>query len=110
VHTGPFRVDRFVLKRGSGQNVYRLSMQASSTPRELTDYAAERLGAPFNGFMGRFASGLLPWDDNPVPVSLDATVRSDGGRPVVLDASGDVAGLPVNPIAERLAGAVADRL
>ena len=110
VNTGPFRVDRFVLKRGKGERTYRLSMQASSTPEQLTDYAAERLGAPFNGFMGRFATGLLPWDDHPLPVSLDATVRSDGGKPMVLEASGDIGGLPVNPIAERLAGAVANRL
>src|SRR5215208_7597455 len=29
VNTGPFRVDRFVLKRGKGERTYRLSMQAS---------------------------------------------------------------------------------
>jgi hypothetical protein len=110
VHTGPFEIEQFVLKRGQGQDTYRMTMKARSTPAQLTDYAAERLGAPFNGFMGRFATGLLPWDDNPVPVSIDALVRSDGGRITVIQASGDVAGLPVNPIAERLAGAVANRL
>ena len=110
VRTGPFDVQRFVLHRGEGQTTYRMTMQARSTPEQLTDYAAERLGAPFNGFMGRFATGLLPWDDDPVPVSIDALVRSDGGRITVVQASGDVAGLPVNPIAERLAGAVANRL
>jgi hypothetical protein len=110
VRTGPFEVQRFVLERSEGQEAYRMTMQAQSTPDELTDYAAERLGAPFNGFMGRFATGLLPWDDNPVPVSIDAVVRSEGGRLTVVRATGDVAGLPVGPIAERLAGAVANRL
>src|SRR4051794_41244825 len=110
VHTGPFEVERFVLQRGEGQKTYRMTMQASSTPEQLTDYAAERLGAPFNGFMGRFATGLLPWDNKPVPVSIDAVVRNDGGRLKVVQATGDVAGLPVGPIAERLAGAVANRL
>src|SRR4051794_31485488 len=110
VHTGPFEVERFVLQRGEGQKTYRMTMQASSTPQQLTDYAAERLGAPFNGFMGRFATGLLPWDDHPVPVSIDAVVRSDGGKLKVVQATGDVAGLPVGPIAERLAGPVANRL
>ena len=110
VRTGPFQVERFVLSRGDGERTYRMTMQASSTPQELTDYAAERLGAPFNGFMGRFATGLLPWDDDPVPVTLEARVRSDEGRPVVVSASGDIAGLPVNPIAERLVAAVANRL
>jgi hypothetical protein len=110
VRTGPFRVERFVLSRGEGEGTYRMTMQASSTPQELTDYAADRLGAPFNGFMGRFATGLLPWDDNPVPVTLEAQVRSNEGRPVVVSASGDIAGLPVNPIAERLVAAVVNRL
>jgi hypothetical protein len=110
VHTGPFEVERFVLHRAEGEDAYRMTMQARSTPEQLTDYAAERLGAPFNGFMGRFATGLLPWDNNPVPVSIDALVRSDEGRITVVRASGDVAGLPVDPIAERLAGAVANRL
>jgi hypothetical protein len=110
VRTGPFQVDSFVLERGANEGTYRMTMQAHSTPQELTDYAADRLGSPFNGFMGRFATGLLPWDDNPVPVTIEAQVRSEGGRPRIVSASGDVAGLPVNPIAERLAGAVANRL
>jgi hypothetical protein len=110
VTTGPFRVERFELRRGAGEGTYRMVMRATATPDELTDYAAERLGAPFNGFMGRFATGLLPWDDNPVAINLDARVRSDDGRPTVVSATGDIAGLPVNPVAERLVGAVAKRL
>src|SRR5215212_3370178 len=99
VRTGPFRVERFVLKRGEGDGTYRMVMQASSTPDELTQYAAARLGGPLGNFMGRFAGGLLPWDDKPVPVTIDAQVRSDGGRASVVSASGDVAGLPVDPVA-----------
>jgi hypothetical protein len=110
VRTGPFTVEHFALERSEGQDAYRMTMQAQSSPEQLTDYAAERLGAPFNGFMGRFATGLLPWDKSPVPVSIDAVVRNDGGRLKVVQATGDVAGLPVGPIAERLAGAVANRL
>ena len=59
VRTGPFRVQRFVLQRGEGEGTYRMVMRASSTPDELTEYAADRLGGPFGGFMGRFAGGLL---------------------------------------------------
>jgi len=110
VHTGPFRVERFVLERGKGEGTYRMVMQASSTPQELSQYAATRIGGRFGGFMGRFAGGLLPWDDRPVPVTIDAQVRSDDGRATVVSASGDVAGLPVDPIAATLAAAVADRL
>ena len=110
VHTGPFRVERFVLERGKGEGTYRMVMQASSTPQELSQYAATQIGGRFGGFMGRFAGGLLPWDDRPVPVTIDAQVRSDDGRATVVSASGDVAGLPVDPIAATLAAAVADRL
>ena len=110
VRTGPFRVQRFVLQRGEGEGTYRMVMRASSTPNELTDYAAARIGGPFGGFMGRFAGGLLPWDDKPVPVTIDALVRSDDGRATVVSADGDVAGLPVDTVATALAGAVADRL
>ncbi len=110
VRTGPFRVDRFVLTRGEGEGTYRMVMQARSTPDELTQYAADRLGSPLGNFMDRMASGILPWDDDPVGVTLDAQVRSDGGKATVVTASGDIGGLPVGPIAETLASAVAGRL
>jgi hypothetical protein len=110
VRSGPFQVERFVLKRGEGQGTYHMVMQASSTPDELTQYAADRLGGPIGGFMGRFAGGFVPWGNQSVPVTIDAQVRSDGGRATVVSASGDVAGLSVDPIAATLAGAVASRL
>jgi hypothetical protein len=110
VRTGPFRVDRFVLTRGDGDGTYHMVMQAHSTPHELTRYAAERLGSPLGNFMDRMAGGILPWDDDPVAVTLDAQVRSDSGRAAVVAASGDIGGLPIDPIAETLASAVAGRL
>jgi hypothetical protein len=111
VHTGPFRVDRFTLERGAGEGTYRMVMRASSTPGELTQYAADRIGGRWGGVLGRFAgTGLLPWDDRQVPVTIDAQVRSDDGRAAVVSASGDIAGLPVGPVAATLASAVADRL
>jgi hypothetical protein len=61
--------------------------------------------------MSRFAgSGILPFTNDSIPVTIDATVRSNSGRAEVVDASGDVAGLPVDPLATALASAVADRL
>jgi hypothetical protein len=110
VRTGPFKIDRFVLERGEGEGTYRMVMQASSTPDELTQYAADRLGSPLGNFFDRMASGILPWDDDPVAVTLDAQVRSDSGRATVVAASGDIGGLPINPIAATLASAVAGRL
>jgi hypothetical protein len=110
VRTGPFTVERFKLTRADGEGTYRMVTQASATPDELAQYAAARLGGPFGGFMGRFAGGIFPWQDDPVPVTIDAEVRSDDGRARVVSASGEVAGLPVDPIAATLATALANRL
>lgn len=110
VSTGPFRVQRFELGRTEGENAYRMVMQASSTADELTQYAGGQIGGPLGGLLGRFSGGLLPFGDQEIPVSLDARVRSDGGRAVVVQASGDVLGLPAGPLAETLAGTVAARL
>src|SRR5688500_7181707 len=109
VRTGPFTVERFELTRADGEGTYRMVTQASATPDELAQYAAARLGGPFGGFMGRFAGGIFPWQDDPVPVTIDARVRSVDGRATVVSASGEVAGLPVDPIAATLATALADR-
>ena len=110
VTAGPFRVQRFELGRGSGEKAYRMVMQASSTPDELTEYAGSEIGGPLGGLFGDFANEILPFGDDPIPVSIDARVRSDDGRAVVVQASGDVAGLPAGPLAETLAGVVAARL
>ena len=110
VRAGPFRVQRFDLTRADGENAYRMVMEASSTTDELTQYAGDQVGGPLGGLFGRFAGGFLPFSDSEVPVRIDARVRSDDGRPVVVDASGDVLGLDAGPLAEALAGAVASRL
>ena len=108
--TGPFKVDRFELKRADGENAYRMVVEASSTGSQLAEYAGGQIGGRFGGLFQRLAPGLVPFGDEPVPVSIDARVRSDDGRAVVVQASGDVAGLPAGPLAETIAGTVAARL
>ena len=111
VQTGPFHVDRFDLHRGAGEGTYRMVMKASSTPDEIGSYAGTRIGGPLGDAVSRLSgSGLLPFNNDPIPVSIDAQVRSNSGRVVVVSASGDLAGLPVGPLAATLASAVADRL
>jgi len=111
VRTGPFRVERFELKRGDRSGNYRMVMQASATPGDLGQYGASQVGGPLGGFLGRFAgNGLLPFGNDPIPVSIDAVVRSDSGRVRVVSSSGDLAGLSVGPLAATLAGAVVARL
>ena len=111
VRTGPFRVQRFTLSRSDGQGNYRMAMQAESTPDDLGRYAAGQVGGPLGGLLSRFAgNGLLPFGNDPIPVSIDAVVRSDGGRVQVVSSTGDLAGLSVGPLAATLAGAVVARL
>ena len=111
VRTGPFRIDRFELKRGDGDGNYRMVMQAHSTPDDLGQSAAGQVGGPLGDFMNRFAgNGLLPFGNDPIPVSIDAVVRSDSGRVQVVSSTGDLAGLSVGPLAATLAGAVVNRL
>jgi hypothetical protein len=85
-------------------------VEASSTGSQLAEYAGSQIGGRFGGLFQRIAPGLVPFGDEPVPVSIDARVRSDNGRAVVVQASGDVAGLPAGPLAETIAGTVAARL
>src|SRR5215204_5122371 len=110
VTTGPFKVERFELKRAEGENAYRMVVQASSTADQLTQYAGGQIGGPLGGLFSRFGGGILPLGDEEIPVSIDARVRSDDGRAVVVQADGDVAGLPAGPLAETIAGTIAARL
>ena len=110
LRVGPFAVARFELKRDDQGEPYALVLQASSTGKELAEYAGSTVGGPLGGFLGRVGGGMLPFDDEPIPVSIDAQVESRDGRAEVVDASGDVAGIPAGPIAEALAGAVAAAL
>ena len=111
VTTGPFRIDSFTLRRADGEGTYHMVVRAHSTTSQIGQYAAGQIGGPLGGFLDRFAgSDVVPFGDDPIPVSIDARVRSDGGRPHSVAASGDVAGLPAGPLAERLANAVAGRL
>jgi hypothetical protein len=110
VRVDPFAVERFELKRQGGEP-YRLVVEASSTAKELSQYAGATVGGPIGGFIGRLGGGMLPFfDDQPIPVSIDANVESRNGRANVIDASGDIAGIPAGPIAEAIAGAVAGAL
>jgi hypothetical protein len=104
---GPFAVARFTLKRGERDRPYRLTLQAQSTARELSEYAGGQIAGPLGDFVGGIGGRLLPLSDEPIPVSIGADLHSDNGQPKVIDASGDIGGIPAGPLAETLAGAVA---
>jgi hypothetical protein len=109
VHTGPFQVARMNLDRGSSGAPYHVVLEAQADPHALTQYAEQRLGVHFGGFLAGIF-GVAPLGDQPVPVHIDARLDSQGGRPHVISANGDIAGLPVNPITEALAAALVARI
>ena len=89
---GPMRVTHLTLRKHDGP--YELSIQGSVSPSDVAAF--------LTGFS-------LPFANEPVPIDLTATIRSDGGRPDVVATHGSVAGLPAGPLVEALAQALAGR-
>jgi hypothetical protein len=87
-----------------------MHVEASATGTELAEYAGGELAGELGELFGRLGSGLVPGSTAVIPVVLDATLTSDAGRAHVEEVEGSVAGLPAGPLAEALAGALADRL
>ena len=106
---GPLRIARFTLTRPDHDRPYRLSVSATATVSELSDYAGQQFG-PLAGLLGRIGSALLPGSTAPIPIELDASVSSEDGEAVVRTVNGTVAGLPADPIVAALAEAIAARL
>jgi hypothetical protein len=79
------------------------------TARALSSYAGSQLGGPLGGLIGRVASGLVPFSTEPIPVEVDAAIRSRDGRPELQAVNGSIAGVPAGPFAAALASAIADR-
>jgi hypothetical protein len=107
---GPFRVSRLSIARYSFSRPYAFSLQASVTARDLSDYAGSQIAGGIGGFLARIGTDLVPFSSEPIPVHVDAAIRSRGGRPELEHAVGSVAGIPAGPLASAIAAAVADRL
>lgn len=110
VEAGPFTASSFTLDRGHGSDTYDLGVQASFTPSALAAYLASGVGGGLGGLLGGFAGGLLPGGTQPVPVSVQAQLQSNGGNPQLLSGAGSVAGVPVGPLVVAVAAAVVARL
>ena len=106
---GPFHLTHMTLRRDSDNDPYEMSLEGSVTGRDLATYAGGQLAGPLGGFLGGLASGALPLTNAPIPVTLDASMKSDGGQARVQSATGTIAGLPAGPLLEALAQAVGQR-
>ena len=98
---GPVRLETAGLTRDEEAEAYAMVLDGSVT---LGD-AATFMG----GFLGAIAGGAVPFGDEPIPIDLDATLRSDDGRPRAVTVHGSVAGIPAGPLVEALAQALAGR-
>ena len=107
---GPFAVARFELKRDAQGEPYQLVIQASSTARELTEFAGSTVAGPLGEFIGGIGGRMLPFDDEAVPVNIEAQVESRNGQAEVIESSGDVAGVPAGPVADAITSAVVSAL
>src|SRR5919202_3997744 len=65
---GPFAVRTVTLARKRSGDPYTVVISASVTARALSTYAGGQLAGPFGGFLGRIASGAVPFAPEPIPV------------------------------------------
>jgi hypothetical protein len=109
VRAGPFAVASFDLSRPGPSAPYHLVSASRTTPGELAEYGASRLGLP-GGPLLRFFTDQTLGANRRIPIDLDMELRSDGGRVVVVSGGGSVAGYPTGPLAELITSTIAVRL
>ena len=107
---GPFAVRQVTIARRTSGEPYSLAISASVTARALSSYAGRELAGPLGGLVGRLAGGTIPFSSEPIPVEVDADIRSRAGRPEVEHVDGSVLGVSAGPLATTIASAIADRL
>jgi hypothetical protein len=108
-HAGPFELESVTLERKGGDASYRTAIRGSVTPGDLASFGGGQVGGAFGSFLGGLMGGALPFGDEPVPIDLQAVLRSDDGRPRAVTVHGTVAGVPAGVLAEALAQALAGR-
>ena len=103
---GPFAVRNVTIARHESERPYSVVISASVTARALSTYAGGQLAGPF----GRLAGGAVPFGSEPIPVEVDADIRSRDGQPEIVHVDGSVLGLSAGPLASAIASAIASRL
>lgn len=107
---GPFAVRTVTIARRHADEPYSVVISASVTARALSTYAGDQIAGPFGGLVGRLAGGAVPFSSEPIPVEVDADIKSHGGRPEIVHVDGSVLGISAGPLASTIASAIADRL
>jgi hypothetical protein len=54
--------------------------------------------------------GTVPFSSEPIPIEVDADIRSRDGRPQIVHVDGSVLGVSAGPLASAIASAIAGRL
>ena len=107
---GPFAVRTVTIARGSPDSPYSVVISASVTAQALSSYAGDQIAGPFGGLVGRLAGGAVPFSSEPIPLEVDADIKSRNGRPEIVHVDGSVLGLSAGPLASAIASAIASRL
>lgn len=105
---GPFRIESFVLER-KGDGPYSLDSHSTTSAADLARFGVESADLPGSGIVGALLN-LTGVGGQNLPVDLDMTLESDGGRIRVTEGGGEIAGVPTGPLAELLTAAVIVRL
>jgi hypothetical protein len=105
---GPFAVRTFHLTRDGSSAPYHLTSRSRTTPGDVAQSGAARLGIPGGPLLGFFTRDAL--GNRPIPIALDMDVESDGGRVLVTSGGGTVAGYPTGPLAELITQTIVVRL
>src|SRR2546423_4935152 len=108
-HAGPFAIANFDLERPAPSAPYHLVSSSRTTPGDLAQYGAARLGLP-GGPLLRFFTDQALGANRQIPIELDMELRRDGRRVVVVSGGGTVAGYPTGPLAELITSTIAVRL
>jgi hypothetical protein len=106
---GPFELASVTLHRDGGDRPYQAAVTGSITAQDLATFSGSQIGGTLGGFLSGLAGGGLPFGNQPLPIDLQAVLRSEGGRPRAVTAQGTVAGFPAGPLVEALAQALAGR-
>ena len=104
---GPIDARRIELNKGEGDDEYAFTFRGTTSADQLADFVLSALPTGLRSIAEAIAGRA---STSQIPVRLDAVLKSENGRARLLRGTGDLAGIPLGPIAVRIAGAVISRL